>query len=455
MPSVLGRSFALLRGHPVLGIALGTAIVLSVCAMLPGLGVVAAPWFVCELLGVQLAASGRNVASRGRPWLSASLIVLVMLVVAAAAGWLAMLGFGPDMATADAADAPLPWPDTVRRVVLVVGSCTLAVLFLAPFVHTPLILLDRGGRVGGAMMESAALVRATGFFRHLRIAVAAQVLTLAPPVIAGMFVARTFERAATPLGFLVALPAMPLSIALGLGLVTATYVETADALGDARRAQRLDALPRLHRFSLATLLAAPVLGLMLLAASAFWQAPPIAGVTSKSEAAEILEAGDERTLAGTTLTLRTSERDIDVIAGLEPPWRVPRAWDAPLHAVVIRRAADDYSIEAITGTGPGSRSWFVRVDRAGVRVDDSVRASLIAHLSGWLVATFVASVSIVALFAIRAFAPLGVARARAARQIGTRSVDADAQRESFRTSLALLPFALAALLSGALAFLRV
>lgn len=455
MPSVLSRSFSLLRAHPVLSLALGSAIVLSICAMCTGLGLLAAPWFVCELLAVQLAASGRDVVPRGPPWLVASLVVFVMLLVAIGAGWLASLWFGPDWTTADASEAPMPWPETIRRAALVAGACTLAVLFLAPFIHAPLILLDRGGRLGGALVESATFVYATGRARHFVVSTGAQVLALSPGVLAAMFFARTFERAATPVGILAALPLMPVSIALGLGLVSAAYVQHAPILGDARRAQRLEGLPIAHRLALGVMVLGPLLGLLLLGASALLPAQPMHGAApSGRQVASLVpdERGEGHAyVEGTSLEVRVSGRLLFVVAGAEPVLEIPPAWSEPLRHVRVVQTADDYAVEAETETG----TWHVRVDRAGVRVDDSARRRLESQVSGWVLVMFVAAVAVVAVFGILAFAPLGAARARAAREPGVHEVDATARRGALRTALALVPFALAAFASGALALFRV
>lgn len=457
VPSVLTRSIALLRAHPILSLAPATAIVLSLAAMCTGVGLLAAPWFVCELLGVQLTASGREVVPRGRPWLVASFVVLVMLLVAAGAGWLAALYWGPDWTEADGADVPMPWPETLRRVALVFGASTLAALFLAPFVHAPLILLDRGGRLGGALVESAMFVHTTGRARHFLVSAGAQILALSPAVLTAMFFARTFERAATQIGMLVALPLMPISIALGLGLVTAAYVEHAPALGDARRAQRLEALPAAHRAALGVMVLGPLLGMLLFGGSALLPAPPVSGPAPGGRVVldDLRVDGDGEArgfVEGTSLEVRVAGgRTLSIVAGSEPVLEIPAAWDAPLERVRVVQLAWDYAVEASTAHA----AWHVRIDRAGVRVDDSARRRLQSQVSDWALAMFVVGFAVVALFGIRAVAPLGVARARAARDPRAHTLDAEARRVAFRRVLALAPFGLAALLGGAFALLRV
>lgn len=453
MPSVVSRSLAILRAHPVIGGALGSAIVLSICSMCTGVGLLAAPWFVCELLAVQLATEGRAVVPRGRPWIVASGVVLVMLLVAAGAGWLASFWFGPDWMIDP--DEPLPWPDTLRRIGLVFGASTTAALFLAPFVHAPLILLDRGGRLGGALVESASFVHSTGRARHFVISAGAQVLALSPALLAAMFFARTFERAATPFGMLAALPLMPVSIALGLGLVTAAYVENAPLLGDARRAQRLEPLPPAHRFVLGVVVLGPLAGLLMIGGSAFLPARPVRAAAPPGTEVAVLTpgpSGEARVwVDGTSLEVRVHGRRLAVAAGAEPVLEIPVAWSEPLTLVRVVYVRDDYAIEARTTT----EAWHVRVDRAGTRVDDSVRRRLESQIPGWVLAMFVAGFAVVAGWAIYAIAPLGVARARAAREPGAREVDAQARVTAFRRALALVPFALATLASGALALFRV
>lgn len=440
-------SLSTLRLSPWISIALGAAVVISLCAVCGGVGLLLAPWFVCELLAVQLEARGRTVRSRGPDWMLAGLVILGMVLVVACAGWLSALGFGPDVASADAASAPLPWPETLRRVGLISGALALVVAFTAPFLHAPLILLDRGGRLGGALLESAALMRRTGVLPHLGLSFLAQALCLSPALLSAMVVARTMERAATPLGILLALPLLPLTIPLGLGMVTAAYVQHEPVLGDRRRAQRQPPLPAFHRAILITVVVAPLSGLALIGASALLPAAPLDFAAPPGEEIVAGEPGDVLRVPGTSLEVTAPDGAIRVVAGLEEPLVVP--W-GPIASVRVVRLVGAYAVE-VRAPGSDVRA-HVQVDEAGTRVDDSVRSRLESHITSWILAAFLLGFAGVSLGAPAAFAPAGQARASAALR-GIEVGGLDARERSLRAALALSPFALLAAAAGAAAFL--
>ncbi len=423
---------------------LGSAVVISLCAVCGGIGLLLAPWFVCELLSLQLEALDRSVRPRGREWVLACIVVLGMVLVVASAGWLAALGFGPDVASADSASAPLPWPEALRRVLLIAVALALAVAFTAPFLHAPLVLLSRGGRLGAALLESASLMRQSGALQHLMLSFLAQALCLSPALLSAIVVARTFERAATPLGILAALPLLPLSIPLGLGMVSSAYVQHEPALGDAKVAQAQPPLPLGHRALLITNVLAPLLGLALIGASALLPAGPLPGPAPNGAVLATARAPEIETLRVPDTSLEVSVRDerVRLVAGLEEPLVLP--WTTPIDELRVVRLAQRYAVE-IRG---GGRVQHVEVDAAGTRVDDSVRQRLIRHLSGWVLFLFLLGFSVVALGGPVAFAPAGRARIASARG----QADPSAQHRSLRAAIAIVPFALLVLVTGATVF---
>lgn len=443
----LQRSASFLRVHPGISVGLGAAVVVSLCSVCAGIGLVLAPWFVCELLAVQLEASGKRVQPRGVPWVLACVVVVGMVLAMASAGWLAALAFGPDLSTADDASAPLPWPEAFRRIGLIAGALALAVAFTAPFLHAPLVLLHRGGRIGGAILESAALMRASGRLFHSALSFLAQALCLSPALLSAMVIARTIERAATPLGIVAALPLLPLSIPLGLGLVTSAYVALEPTLGDPRRAQRQPPLPLLQRGVLVTDVVAPLVGLFLIGASALLPRGPLEGPASGREVASMAPGGAGAVLhvPDTSLAIEARGRRLHVVAGHEEVLEVPARWHGEIERVRVVRERDRYGIE-LTADG---RVFHVEVDAAGVRVDDSVRRRLRGRLSGWLFGLFLVGFVILSVGAPLAFASEGERRSALARGVAPPG---DARRISFGMAVALCPIALGIAGIGALAF---
>ncbi|MCA9604584.1 MAG: hypothetical protein KC619_03255, partial [Myxococcales bacterium] len=241
---LIARSWYVVRAHPVVVAALGVAVLFSFASMLFGIGVVVTPWFVCEIFALQLAVLTGRPPERSFAWVRAAGFVLGMTGVVVAATWIAALAIGPDVSTADAASNPLPWPEATRRVASIAAVTGLTVGFIAPFQYTPLILIERGGTVGSAVLESAWLVRRGGLARHWLLAFAAHLLPLVPALVAAVVVARTFERAATPLSVLAGLPLLPFSIPLGQGLLAAAYVERRTELAEPRWTRREGKPPR-------------------------------------------------------------------------------------------------------------------------------------------------------------------------------------------------------------------
>lgn len=436
-------SLRLVRAHPIVSLAIGAAVVLSLLAVPTGLGALFAPWFVCELFAVQLAILGESPQPRGRGWASAALVVLLTVVVIAIAGWIAALGFGPDYQTADRSLAPLPWPEALRRGLLVAGTLALAVAAGTPFLYAPLVLLDRGGRLGGACLESAALVRRGGALRHYALAFFAYLLSLSPALVAMIVVARTVERAATPLGALVALPFLPASIPLGLGLVTSAYLAQRDALPEAHLVRTGGPLPRLLVTFLSIVSLAPLVGLLLMAIAGLVPSDPPRGTLDPSARVVVdVPARARVDVPASTLEIAIDGPRAAVYAGDgDGVGALPDVFRSPIDHVRVGQHGDDFTVE-LTPRDGGAR--IVRLDRAGLRVDDSVEARLRSRSPDPILIGFIVSFAVCAIGSLAYLGPLGEARARKR----ARTV---AMRRAAITALAVLPFSLAALAAGAIA----
>ena len=373
------------RAHPVIASSLGFAVVLSIAAIIFGIGALSTPWFVCEIFALQLVTLGGAPHRRASTWIRAGLLVLGLVGLVVAGTWLAVLSFGPDVATIDTARTPMPLPDALRLAGTVLAVMALAIGFIAPFVYAPLILIERGGSLGAAVVESAWLVRRAGLVRHWALVFAAHLLPLAPAIIAAVFTARTFERAATPVGILVALPLLPFSVPLGLGLVTAAYAERRSELAE-RRWERAEAKPpRALVVLLGLIVLAPMASVAMLMIGAARPLP--ARPSCSTEPGElVLERAIDAlpvtlTIPDTTLELSVDEQTLAVRAsdGLGTG-RLASGLGAAPDRVLVRRHADRFAIEARRET----RQWAsIVVDRAGVRVDDTVHDRLWGRVPVW------------------------------------------------------------------------
>lgn len=446
MPDAARQSASLLRANPVISLALGAAIVLSFLAACTGLGAIVAPWFIIELYALQLAASG-IVRPRAKSWIGAGVVVLATVLIVVSTGWLAALGFGPDVVTADASTEPLPWPEALRRIGLIAGGTTLAVGFTAPFLYAPLILIDRGGLLGGAIVESAWLVRREGVSKHLLRTFVVYLLQLSPALVTGIVAGRALERSATPLGLLAALPFLPLTIPLGQGIVTARYLGQRELLGPARLLRLVGRPPRSLVIAQVICIAAPVLGLVAMGAAALRPSVPReVGARPGDEVADVaLDGTHERLrIADTVLVLHLRGAEVGVGAAGDPVIPIPRAWSARGARLRVVRARDVYAVEV-----SDSRSqWTAYVDRAGVRVDDSIRRRLESHVPTWAFCCVLAGFFACALLLVHALAPLGELRSRD-RAVRRVREDRDAAlRRAWRATALALPFSVAALVGG-------
>ncbi len=452
--TLLSIAWGMLRRHPVVLGALGGAVVLSLASIIFGIGVLVTPWFVCEIFALQLSILMDRPTQRDLAWVRAGTLVLAIVGVVLAATWLAALSIGPDVATAHSPSEPMPWPEALRRAGSVAAVTALTVGFIAPFSYAPLILIDRGGRVGEAVLESAWLAHRGGLARQSALVFLAHLLPLAPALIAAVVVARTFDRAATPVGILVSLPLLPFSIPLGLGLLSAAYVERRHELVERRWTRAESAPPFALRAVLIAAVLAPVVSLLLLAIGALRPSPPHEGRARGELVVEAQVDGEHDSIfvPDTTLEIRVHGREVEVRAGdgsgsgaLLAPWR------RPISSLRVLRKDEYYAIELHTSEG----TWVTHVDRAAVRVDDPIAARLTSRVPWWALAAIALAFALSALFLTRALEPLGALRraygapAHQRPPLGIlRAQRQNALRRAWMITLVLAPASALALVGG-------
>ncbi|MGE0788785.1 MAG: hypothetical protein AB7S26_24140 [Sandaracinaceae bacterium] len=456
LTELLRGSFRMLVAHPLTLSALGGAVLLSLASTLFGIGVLVGPWFVLEIFAFQLSVLGARVLPRSIAWARAGLVVVLIVGVVATATWVAALAIGPDVSTADLAARPLPWLDAVERVLAITSVTAIAVAFIAPFVYAPLVLLERGGTIGAAVLESAWLVQRGGMLRHWVLAFLAHLLPFVPVLVFAIVAARTLERAATPLGILLGLPLVPFSIPLGQGLLTASYAAQKGELADPRWTRAESRPPRALVIVLAGVVLAPILSVVLVVLGTLREAPVTRVSGPPEPAAERdIELGEPTIvrLEGSTVELEIDDERVTVRAGDGTESALPHRWRGPVEHVWVRRRGEHY---VVTFRAAGAY-WLTKVDRAGVRLDDTIANRLSARFPSWGLIAIPLSFALSGLLLVGALAPLGVVRRRMgaprterppAEELG--ALQQAALTRAWRVGWLLVPFAAVALAAGAI-----
>ena len=439
-------------------LALGAAVLLSLGAVCCGLGVVAGPWFLVELFGVLLTNATSEPPRRTRAWLGAGLFLLGAVILISSATWIVMLALGPETALALGSAEPAPWSDIAITTVLAGGGTLLAQACILPLLYAPLVLIDRGGRIGGAGLESARLVARGGWLAHFALATSANFVQFAPAMVASVVAARLVAPTAAPLAVALALPLLAVTIPLGQGMIVDSYRSRREDMTDAHRAPRAAGPPRVLTVFLACVLAAPVLAATLVAV-ALGRSSHIrrARAPSGELVAEArIEGAQHRVLwVPDALRVDVSQRGVVVAASDEGgTGPLPLDTTRPIRRVEVRRVRDSYAIVVST-----DREQLVTwIDRAGVRLDDDLRARLLDRMPAWGIAALLLTLALIALAIGPALAALGdVRRLWAAaepphdRDAALVAARARAVRRTWIATVVVAPSAIASLVAAAIA----
>jgi len=154
---------------------------------------------------------------------------------------------------------------------------------------------------------------------------------------------------------------------------------------------------------------------------------------------EVHGEGVHGVVHGTALTLHADAHEVRVEASDGGgAGALPLRSDAPVERVRVARRADAYAV-LVTQRGHGQTATVI--DRAGVRLDDELRARLFDRIP-WLGLLFmVASLLVTALVQLPLLANLGAEAAGAER----RMASAQAARRALLGCLALLPLSMGSL----------
>jgi hypothetical protein len=267
-------------------------------------------------------------------------------------------------------------------------SGILALLVLMPVMYAPLVLIERQTSFEEALLESVRMVVRRGLLPSLALSLGANVLQVSPLLAAAGW-ALVGVRSQVPQALVIAAPLLAISVPLGQGMVVWAYARL-DAAASApppipvtpRTAAALRSITRWTRGWI-VLVSLPILCLLGLGFSLLRPSSLVAGTApAGSELIGELEAqaGQTRRVAldNTSLELSATPDSVSVVAadgggtgqlGLRDRSLISR--------VRVVRVRDAFAIE-VQQKHTTSLTW---IDRAGVRLDDDLRARLVDRVS--------------------------------------------------------------------------
>lgn len=382
-------SVRLLRQRPVVLTALGAAIVFSLSSVCCGIGLFTTPWFICELFATQLALCTGKPAPRSSSWVPAGSILLGAVLLVLGTSSLTLLGAGPDLPPDG---AQLSGLGTLMRSggFYAAISSALALMFIVPVLYAPVVLIERRSRFEEALLESVRIVVRRGIAASLSLSLVANVIQIAPVLLASAW-ALWGTRTTVPQALLIAAPLTCITVPLGQGMIIWTYARlraqlpAGDAFSAAQTPRTASALQTISRWVriwtfVVVLPIAAVLGVGLSLVRPSALAPDAAPRGGELVAELVPKAGEVRRAAldNTSLELSASPEVVSVTAADgggtgELSLRYPGA----ITRVRALRVRDAFAIEVVQGSRVSS-TW---IDRAGVRLDDDLRARLLNRIS--------------------------------------------------------------------------
>jgi hypothetical protein len=441
-------SLALLRKRPVVLPALGAAIVFSLSSICCGIGLFTTPWFICELFATQLALCTGQPALHSRSWIPAGLILLGAVLLVMGTSSLTLLGASPELPPDG---AQLSGIGTLMRSgsFYAAISSTLSLLFIVPVLYAPLVLIDRRAGFEEALLESVRIVVRRGVFASLTLSLAANLVQFSPLLFASAW-ALWGTRSGLPQAILIAAPLLCITVPLGQGMIIWVYthfraqsqadepsgpVRTVASPHTPRTEAALQTISRWVRIwtVVVTLPIAAVLGvgLSLLRPSALSPGPGPAGGELVADLVPKSDQVKRAALDNTSLELSVRPERLSIAAAdgggtgelsLHDP--------APITHVRVVRVRNAFAVEVSQGDVMSS-TW---IDRAGVRLDDDLRARLMDRVSARELAFVLLFPFIAALWTVPVLNRLGRVQL-AVRKFGDRRPSDDVLDLALRRSV--------------------
>jgi hypothetical protein len=471
-------SLILLKRRLFAGLALGLALYTSLASVCCGFGVVAAPWFSCELLALLLSNGTGAPLARSRSWLWAALYQMASVIVLSSVALLALMALGPGQPFAPSPRGELELPSQLLTALSVGGVAgTLVIALTAHFEYAPLILIERGGSLIAALLESARIVSLSGVWRTFLLSCLAHGLPMLCAVgLIGLLTLRA-SLAASVVLIVLFLPALVLALVLGQGMLVASYLTLHEQVTDPQRVPLGGEPSKAGTAVWASLLAFVALGPLLVSLSLLKPALPSVGLAGPASVLFVMVPGPpgaperERYIPGSALSLRLTAHEVRVVAsdgggtGAIPLPRQlvrrVRVWQGRPGGALppdVPRGESSFGVEVELVDG---RVLTTYVDEAGVRLDDTWEQRLSQRLSPISGLFLVLCFAWTAAWIARALPP----QARIRRKLsGHRPLGLDLEHEQrlraalrarvIGAALWLLPPALASLSIGLSALLR-
>ncbi|MFT3927121.1 MAG: hypothetical protein QM778_31535 [Myxococcales bacterium] len=476
LPSAaLQESVRLFRRRPWATLGLGGALLTSLAAVCCGLGIFAAPWFLCELFALQIGLGKdpqglEHPPKRTTAWFAAAGVQMAAVTVLGAIATLSLVALGPDVVLGGISlGAPAGTEQLLKSLgVPLLASC-LVIAVSVHFEHAPAILIDRGGGLHAALLESARLVSESGALRTWLTSLVAHALQMLPGLLAIVFAASNASLGGTLRAGLVLLPVIALGLSLGQGMVVSSYLNLRAEVTDPALVP-LEAAPSKSGTFVWSLLLLCILAGPLLVIVALAKPAPPSQASLPSDARVVFEAAANSKprqyyLPESALAVVIAPRRVSVVAsdgGGVGALPIPRARIKSVRAARPRQLPADlrqgapadstFSIEVTLRDGRHFNTW---IDEAGVRLDDSVYRRLRAIMPPWAPLGLASCLLWTALWIPYALPP----QARIRRQLalkGTAPLDLEHQtrlksalrRRALLAALWLIPAAVGSLWFG-------
>ncbi|HTU58213.1 MAG TPA: hypothetical protein VMF89_07260 [Polyangiales bacterium] len=370
--AALCASFRMLRERPWTSFLLGAAVSFSLISVCCVLGFATTPFFICELLALQLRAAGVQPLERAPAFTRAGGLLLAGMIMIGAVLVISLLA-GTSVSSPTALS-----PSGVAAALL--GSAA-SWLLLTPLLYAPIMLLEHDVSPELALAHSAHTVLRAGLLANARLACAVFCVQHAPFALAAWLVSIDDGRAA--LWVLCVAPLVCISVPLGQGMLVSAYVQTAE-----RRAPPT-AMPAPFRRWIrvwSLLIVLPILSLVLLELGLSRPARIARVAPNDIPAGEVVhivvptDRPQSLELPASALSLQVSTTEVSVTAsdggGVG---ELPLAAATPIARVRVVRVRDSFAIELTQADG----TYLTRIDRAGVRLDDDLPARLRDRSRPW------------------------------------------------------------------------